>query len=418
MPINRRNFVKATGAAAAVSSAPGLLRAETAKPRVVVVGGGFGGATAAKYLKHWGGGSLDVTLIDPKAAHTSCVMSGLVLNQRLPLADLRFDYAALANLGVSVLRDKVKAINPDARTLSLKKGALQHYDLLVLAAGISFKKPPGWKSNVMPHAWIAGGQTNLLKKQLAGMAAGQTFVMTIPRSPYRCPPGPYERACLVADILKRRGGGRVVVLDANDKIQAERETFGRAFGELYRDIVEYYSDTTLEAIDGDVLHTSRGDFTGDVVNIIPTQRAGSLVRSQGLTDGGFWAPVDVTTYESGLAKFAGVHIIGDSQGSGQPKSAHMANAQAKVCADAVLRTLSSQPTDNADRLQNLTTNSACYSPITYDKATWLTAVYHYDMSSKQMKPSHIGEAGEWTRENYRDMFDWSDNLFADTFGPA
>ncbi|MEH6610356.1 MAG: hypothetical protein V7696_13400 [Halioglobus sp.] len=134
--------------------------------------------------------------------------------------------------------------------------------------------------------------------------------------------------------------------------------------------------------------------------------------------GKFWAPVDVTTYESTVSGFTDVHIIGDSQGSSQPKSAHMANAQAKVCADAILRKLASRPTDNMGRLENLTTNSACYSPVTYDTATWLTAVYHYDAASRQMKPSHVGEAGEWTRDNYDDMFDWSDNLFADTFGPA
>lgn len=425
MTINRRNFIKATGVVAAASSAPGLLSAQISKPRVIVVGGGFGGATAAKYLKHWGGDSLNVTMIDPKAKHTSCVMSSLVLNQRLSLADLRFDYNALESMGVEALRDTVKKIDPVGRTVTLKTGTVQSYDMLVLSAGISFKKPSGWNRREMPHAWIAGGQTNLLKKQLAGMTAGQTFVMTIPPSPYRCPPGPYERACLVADILKRLGGGTVKVLDANDKIQSERETFGRAFTELYGDIVEYYPDAKLEAVEGDRLVTSIGNFpvnmNMDVVNIIPTQRAGALVRNQGLTldsPGKFWAPIDVTTYESTVPGFKDVHIIGDSQGSNQPKSAHMANAQAKVCADAILRKLASRPTDSAERLENLTTNSACYSPITYDTASWLTAVYQYDMASKQMKPSHVGEAGGWSRESYRDMFDWSDNLFADTFGPA
>lgn len=377
MSINRRNFVKATGLVAAASSTPTILRAQTSKRRVVVVGGGFGGATAAKYLKHWGGNNLDVTLIDPKARHTSCVMSNLVLNGRLKLSDLRFDYTAMqAKYGVDVIRDTVKTIDPANRILTLKNQAAQHYDMLILATGISFKKPSGWNTQNMPHAWIAGGQTNLLKKKLAAMSAGETFIMTIPKSPYRCPPGPYERACLVADILKRRGGGRVIVLDANDKIQAERETFGRAFDELYGDIIEYYTDAELNAIDGDVV---------------------------------------VTTYESTLSGFEDIHIIGDSQGSGQPKSAHMANAQAKVCADAIIRKLASQPTDHTERLENLTTNSACYSPITYDTASWLTAVFQYDAGSKQMKLSQIGEAGEWTQESYQDMFDWSANLFTDTF---
>ena len=163
-----------------------------------------------------------------------------------------------------------------------------------------------------------------------------------------------------------------------------------------------------------MLETSLGDFSGDLVNISPTQRASGLVRKAGLTAGGYWAPVDITTYESEIHE--DIHVIGDSQGSGQPKSAHMANAQAKICADAIIRKLASQPTDHIERLENLTTNSACYSPITSDTASWLTAVFRYDTESSQMKLSHIGEAGEWTRENYRDMFDWSANLFADTFG--
>ncbi len=419
MSINRRNFIKATGLAAAASSAPGMLRAQPGSPRVVVVGGGFGGATAAKYLKHWGGNKVDVTLIDPKSRHTSCVMSNLVLNEELSLRDLRFGYADLTRkYGVQVIKDAVKRIDPTGRQLTLKQQAPVNYDVLVLAAGISFKKPKGWNAKQSPHAWIAGNQTNLLKKQLQAMPAGGTFVMTIPRSPYRCPPGPYERACLVADMVESNGGGRVIVLDANDGIQAEKETFSRAFEQLYGNIVEYYPGAELGFVDSNagVVETSLGDFSGDVVNIIPTQRAGGLVRNNGLTDGGFWAPVDVKTYESTLAGFEDVHIIGDAQGSGQPKSAHMANAQAKICADAILRKLASQPTNHAERLQNITTNSACYSPITRDTASWLTAVFQYDTDSDAMQLAHIAEAGEWTRGNYREMFDWANNLFADVWG--
>ncbi|PLW67685.1 FAD-dependent oxidoreductase [Pseudohalioglobus lutimaris] len=419
MTINRRNFIKATSLAAAASSAPGILRAQSGSARVVVVGGGFGGATAAKYLKHWGGDKVDVTLIDPRARHTSCVMSNLVLNGELPLKDLRFGYGDLTSkYGVQVIKDSVKRIDPTARELTLKQQVPVNYDVLVLAAGISFKKPRGWIANKNPHAWIAGGQTRLLKDQLQAMPAGGTFVMTIPRSPYRCPPGPYERACLVADMLQSNGGGRVVVLDANEGIQAEEETFSRAFDQLYGNVVEYSAGVELGVVDSNanVVETSLGDFSGDVINIIPTQRAGGLVRNNGLTDGGFWAPVDVTTYESTLAGFEDIHIIGDAQGSGQPKSAHMANAQAKICADAILRKLASQPTDHAERLQNITTNSACYSPITRDTASWLTAVFQYDMDKGAMALAHIAEAGEWTRDNYSEMFDWANNLFADVWG--
>ena len=164
------------------------------------------------------------------------------------------------------------------------------------------------------------------------------------------------------------------------------------------------------------METSLGDFAGEVINIIPTQRAGGLVRKAGLTDGGFWAPVDVTTYESSLAGYEDIHIIGDAQGSGQPKSAHMANAQAKICADAILRKVASQPTNHPERLQNITTNSACYSPITRNTASWLTAVFQYDMDSNARALAQIAEAGEWTRDNYSEMFDWANNLFGDTWG--
>lgn len=419
MSINRRNFIMATGIAAAASSAPGMLRAQTGSARVVVVGGGFGGATAAKYLKHWGGNKVEVTLIDPKTRHTSCVMSNLVLNNELALNDLRFGYGDLTSkYGVQIIKDTVSRIDPGGRVLTLKNQAPVNYDMLVLAAGISFKKPKGWNARKNPHAWIAGNQTNLLKKQLQAMPAGGTFVMTIPRSPYRCPPGPYERACLVADMVKSNGGGRVVILDANDDIQAEKETFSRAYSQLYGNIVEYYPGAETGFVDSNagVVETSLGDFAGEVINIIPTQRAGGLVRKAGLTDGGFWAPVDVTTYESSLAGYEDIHIIGDAQGSGQPKSAHMANAQAKICADAILRKVASQPTNHPERLQNITTNSACYSPITRNTASWLTAVFQYDMDSNAMALAHIAEAGEWTRDNYSEMFDWANNLFGDTWG--
>lgn len=416
MTLNRRNFIKVTGLLAASPVAKAQLSTQSQKPRIVVVGGGFGGASCAKYLKHWGGDDLNVTLIDPKPHHTSCVLSNLILNGRISLQELRLGFDDLqAKYGVNLHRGKVQSVDANNRQLTLKDGSSERYDMLVLATGIGFKRPRGWNASAMPHAWIAGGQTNQLKKKLNAMAAGDTFVMTIARSPYRCPPGPYERACLVADMLKRKGGGRVLVLDANDNIQAERHTFSRAFSELYGNIIEYYPQTELHAIDGDVLQTSMGDIVGDVVNILPTQRATSLVRTTGLTGSKNWADVDVTTYESTLSGFEDIHIIGDSQGSGQPKSAHMANAQAKVCADAIIRKLSSQATDSQQRLENLTTNSACYSPISYDSASWLTAVFNYDMDAKQMKLSHLGEAENWSREAYRDMFDWSANLFKDSF---
>lgn len=299
--------------------------------------------------------------------------------------------------------------------------------LLQVSSSTAFR---GLDSRLTPHAWIAGGQTNLLRNQIRAMPDNGTFVMTIPEKPYRCPPGPYERACLVADILGRRSGvlagkvspggaPRVVVLDANPGIQAEKETFTRAFNDLYGDIVEYIPDARPISVDSTIreITTTKGTFRGDVLNVIPRHGAQQLLRRSGLTAGGRWAPVDPVTYESTVGGQAGVYVIGDAQGTGQPKSGHMANAQAKVCADAIIRTAAGLSAHTQERLDNITTNSACFSPITATEASWLTAVYAYDAASQSMKlvPGSLGESHKWDSENFQDMFSWSENLFADTF---
>ncbi len=427
----RRHFLKTASATVALTAAPSIVRAQSSA-RVIVVGGGFGGATLAKYLRLWSGGGLDVVLVERSPSHVSCVMSNLVLNGRLGIDDLSFSYDALqAKYGVQVLQDNVIELDGPAARVRLKQSGWRDYDRLVLAPGVGFESVPGWDQTAVPHAWVAGDQTTMLRDQLQAMPDNGTFVMTVPKVPYRCPPGPYERACLVADELGRRSGAlkrkaapggtpKVVVLDANPGIQAERETFTRAFEGIYGDIIRYHPNATLEAVDSvhSVAITSIGDFQGDVLNVIPSHKAAEVVANAGLTDDSGWAPVDVLSYESRLSGFPGVHVIGDSQASGQPKSGHMANAQAKVCADAILRRFAGLPVDRAERTANLTTNSACYSPITFEEASWLTAVYAYDPRSKAMQlvPDSLGEAEDWTKDNFKTMFAWSDNLFADTFG--
>lgn len=429
---SRRHFLGAAGVSAAVIAAPNILRAQGIA-RVIVVGGGFAGATLAKYLRLWSGETVDVLLVEKNPDHVSCIMSNLVLNERLRLQDLRFDYDSLQQqYGVEVLQDEVTEVDGIAGQVHLREAGWLGYDRLVLAPGISFDPLPGWDPNLLPHAWIAGDQTNALRDQLREMPDDGSFVMTIPPAPYRCPPGPYERACLIADLLGRRSGtiGRrrrrrhntpeVIVLDANPGIQAEKETFTRAFEELYGNIIQYHPNAVLEAVDSEnrIAITGIGEFQGDVLNVIPTHSAAKVVADAGLTDGGRYAPVDALTYESLVPDFPGVHVIGDSQASGQPKSGHMANAQAKVCADAILRYLDGRPVDDPERSANITTNSACFSPITFDEASWLTAVFAYDPASQAMQlvPGSLGEAANWNRENFETMFAWSDNLFADTFG--
>lgn len=430
MSLTRRTILQMMPAVAAMSMTRGV-KAQ-APHHAVVVGGGFAGATCAKYIRMWSGGSIDVTLVEPKISHVSCIMSNLILNGQLKVKDLAFDYMSLqGKYGVNVLQDRCQHISDGGAEIKLKDAGWMQYDSLIVATGIQFDPVPGLDvPRKTPHAWIAGGQTNLLRNQIRNMPDSGTFVMSIPEKPYRCPPGPYERACLVADILQKRGGApRVIVLDANNGIQAEKETFTRAFNELYGDIIDYRPLERVVAIDqsSNTVYTKMLDESGEeigdgtarghVVNIIPRHGAPNLLTRSGLTDGGRWAPVDPTTYGSTLEQFANVYVIGDSQATSQPKSGHMANAQAKVCADAVVRRATSMPVDSSERLENITTNSACFSPINAREASWLTAVYRYNQETGNMAlvPGSLGEAEQWNSENYQDMFKWSQNLFGDTF---
>jgi NADPH-dependent 2,4-dienoyl-CoA reductase/sulfur reductase-like enzyme len=381
---------------------------------VVVVGGGMGGATAAKYLRLWGGQNLRVTLIEKNPSYTSNILSNLVLTGQRTLASLDYGYASLrSNYGVNVLQGMVAGVDPVARRVSLADGSTLTYDRLVLSPGIDFDPLPGLDSyERIPHAWHAGPQTALLRDQIAAMAAGGTFVMTIPAAPYRCPPGPYERACVVADYLKRNNpGAKVIVLDANPAIAAERATFELAFNSLHAGMIEYHAGVAITSIDPSsrLVQSSIGSIPASVLNPIPPQRAAALARDAGLANvDGRWAGVDVLTYESSAQR--NVHVIGDASATTQPKAGHIANAEAKVCAESVLRLLAGQEPDPSP-----VTNSACYSPITVDTASWLSVVYQYDPASKTMKAHASGEAASITSGNYEAMFDWFNNLMADTY---
>ena len=423
MSITRRNFIKAAGATAALATLPKLSGAVTSDYDVVVVGGGFAGGTVAKYIRMWSGYTLRVALVDSNPDHTSCVLSNLVLNGRMKLSELKLPLVKLANNhGVTVIVGTAESISPGQ--VKLAGGAALNCKRLVLATGISFDELPGWNQNLMPHAWIAGTQTTLLRQQLLTLRKGNRFVMTIPEAPYRCPPGPYERACVVADMLKRLGGGKVTILDANPDIVAEKHTFDTAFKTIYKDIIEYKPGTPISSLDArDPAKLMVNGIQGKVVNVIAPHSAPALLKNAGLTNGGRWAPVSPLTYESTATDLAGkgIHVIGDScTAPVQPKSAHMANSQAKVCADAIVRYLGGfKPLDDLDRTNNIVTNSACYSPITYSEASWLTANYRYGLANDgktyQMNLVRLGEAEKWDGENFEDMFTWASNLFTDSF---
>jgi len=415
----RRDFLRFAGLASAAFALPQAIRAATTPPRVLVIGGGFGGATVAKYLKLWGG-NVDVTLIDRNSEHYACILSNLVVTGSLPMDRIKLNYTSLqTKRGVNFVQGEALSVDPDAREVTVRTSSGRYaysYDKLVLAPGVEFITPDGaYNADLTPHAWKAGPQTLLLKSQLAAIAAKQTFVMTIPKSPYRCPPGPYERACTIADYLKRKKkGAKIIVLDANASIQAEPINFGNAFAKTYKGVLTYIPNAPVTSVDSTAksIITPKGTFKGAVINVIPNQRAGQIVTSAGLVNdpSNRWALVDPLTYASTV--HPDIHILGDSQGTGQPKSGHMANSQAKVCADAIIRSFTGEAPDPLP-----VTSSACFSPITSTTASWLTASFQYDPVSKTMKrvEASFAEAPKPTSDGMQQMFQWANNIFADSF---
>ena len=426
--MERRRFLQNIGATAVGFSllnhamAGQLAASAGAVGRVVVVGGGMAGTSVAKYLRFWGGTGMDVTLVEPNATYISNIFSNMVLTGERSLSQLSFNYSTLkSKYGVKVQNYSVTSIDPAGKTVRLSNGTTLPYDRLVLAPGIDFEPLPlsGTSANQakIVHAWKAGTQTTSLKSQIQSMTKSDTFILTIPPKPYRCPPGPYERACVVADYLKRtKGGGKVIVLDANDGIQAELQNFTKAFNETHKGIITYVPKAQLTSIYADniisTVTTSEGIFKGKVVNAIPNHKAGNLITQSGLANGlnGKWAAVNVLSYES--TAIPGIHIIGDSSSTTQPKAGHIANAEAKVCADAIIQFFK-----NGTINQMPMTNSSCFTPITKTTASWLTAVYRYDPASKTMMVTGNGvtESNGATSENYEDMLKWFNNLMADTF---
>ena len=430
---NRRGFLGRAAALAGLAATSMRPSFGATPARVVVVGGGFGGATVAKYLRRWGT-NLQVTLVDAAANHTACVLSNLVVTGQLDLPRITISYDALRTAhGVQVLQGRALALDPAGNRLTVATTSgnrVLDYDQLVLAPGVDFIAPPGaWDPTLTPHAWQAGAQTTLLRTQLAAMRAGDTFVLTVPKAPYRCPPGPYERACVVADYLKRRGrtGARVVVLDANPGIQAEPEAFTRAFNETHRGVIQYVPNAIVTRVDSATrsIDTTALSVRGArVLNHIPAHRAGAIAASLGVNASGF-VPVNPLDYS--VAAYSNVHVIGDSSavpasdGKAVPKSAHMANAEAKVCADAIVRALAGEAPST-----NIATSSACYSPITSKTASWLSAGFVYGdifdangvVKGKGMHRLDLGEAPRSgvDGDSFQDMFTWADNLFVDSFG--
>ncbi len=410
--MERRDFLKTIGLGAIACSLPTLANTTTGS-KIVVVGGGFSGRTVAKYLKLWGGADVDVTIIDENSSYISPILSNLILNGQKTISDLTFDYTTTTSTySVGFINAKVDSIDSTAKTVALSNGTTQSYDKLVLATGIDFNYTNSYDITAVPHAWIAGEQTTILKTKLDTLINGDTFLMSIPKAPYRCPPGPYERACVVADYLKNSRGVdvNVIVLDENSDILVEKDSFGAAFT---RYGVDYRASSKILSVDDTTMvvevdeNGTIGTIGATLLNIIPNQKASSIVIASGLADSTNFAPVDLRSYESTIT--SGIYIVGDSHKSSQPKAGHIANSEAKVCADAILRSLK-----GIALYQSPKTNSACYSPISSYTATWLSAVYSYDSANNNMILANGGSGSE-TTANYNNMFNWSGNLFSDTF---
>ncbi len=411
--MKRREFFKFTSLAAVGALLPKAANAAT-PPHVVVIGGGFAGATCAKYLKMWGGHSVQVTVVEEDPNYISPILSNLVLNNVRRINDLTFSYDDLkSRYGISVVHKKAVHIDTDRKIVGMHDGTALSYDKLVLAPGIDFKYTNGYDITKVPHAWVAGEQTLLLKQKIDALRNGETFLMSIPKSPYRCPPGPYERACVVADYLRKKGvRANLIVLDENPDIVVEKETFHQKFSEYG---IDYRPNSAVTAVD-DVAMSVRVVQNGQTttirvqaLNVIPNQKGGAAIFLAGVNEGDF-APVDLRSYES--LKKRDVYIIGDAHHSTQPKAGHIGNSEAKVCADAILRSL-----NGLAPMPSPKTNSACYSPVSSTEATWLTAVYKYDSANNKMvlASSTYPAASAPSSQNFYEMFYWAGNLFADTF---
>ncbi len=347
-----------------------------ARPKVVVIGGGFGGATCARYLNRLG---VAVTLVEPNATYMACPFSNLVIHGSRDLAAQQFGYEALKREGVVIAPEMAAGVDADARLVRLASGATLPYDRLVLSPGIDmrFDALPGYDeaaAQIMPHAWKAGPQTLLLRSQLEAMRDGGVVVMSVPANPYRCPPGPYERASLIAHYLKtHKPKSKLIVLDAKDAF-SKQKLFQTAWEELYPGILEWVAlgsggKTTEVSVKDMTVVTEFDRHKADVANIIPPQQAGRIAAAAGVADKSGWCPIDPVTFESKLRPL--MHVIGDASIAGaMPKSAFAANAQAKVCASAVALLLRGE-TPASPKLLN-----TCYSVVAPAYGISVAGVYH------------------------------------------
>jgi NADH dehydrogenase FAD-containing subunit len=386
---------------------------------VVVIGGGYGGATAARFLNLWAP-DLDVTLVEPNAQFVSCPMSNLVLGGNRDLSEVTMSYDGLRQRGIRVVQDTAAAVDPDSRQVRLARGSTLQYDRLILSPGVDFlyAQIPAFKAaedqGLLYHAWKAGPQTLGLRRQLTAMRDGGVFVIHIPMAPFRCPPGPYERVCQVADYFKReKPRSKIIVLDSNADLISKKGLFLAAWNGLYKGMIDYRPNSELADVDakGMTLKLTFDEVKGDVLNIVPPQSAGAIARSTGLiTASQHWCSVDWLTCESLAVR--GVHVLGDATQSApaMPKSASMANQHGKICAAAVISLLKGLPVNSNPAIMN-----ACYSFVNGSTAMHVTSVHQYDAAQKTLVPvkgaGGVSEKASELEATY--AWGWARNIWAD-----
>jgi sulfide dehydrogenase [flavocytochrome c] flavoprotein chain len=392
-------------------------------PKVVVVGGGYGGATAARYLRLWSGGGIDVTLVERDAAFVSCPVSNLVIGGSRQLADITIGYDGLEKLGVCRIRGEAVGIDASARTVSLAQGEPLPYDRLILAPGVDFVYDgiPGLKSRaaqaLVLHAWKAGPQTVALRARLEAMRDGGVFAIHVPRAPYRCPPAPYERACQVANyFLRYKPKSKVIILDTNEEVQSKKALFTAAWSGRYHGYVEYRPNSELVDVDplGSTIKLDFDDVRADVINVIPPQRAGAIARQLGIANAnGSFCQIDFLSYESTAQKY--IHVLGDAIQTAplMPKSGHMANQHGKVCAAAVVALLQGREINPSPLIAN-----ACYSYIDDKEVVHIASVHAYDRAQKTMLvvpgSGGLSSAPSADEAAYADA--WARNIWFDMLG--
>lgn len=421
MTLNRRKFIAVGAATAASLSAPAVLADGHGKPRVVVIGGGSGGATAARYIAKDSQGAIDVTLVEPSRTYFTCYFSNLYIAGFTDLEDISHTYGTLAaKYGINVVHDWAVDVDRDAKTVSLAGGSVLSYDKLILSPGIDFVEGavPGWSvaaQNKMPHAYKAGSQSELLKAQVMTMPEGGRFAMVAPPNPFRCPPGPYERISMVAHVLKQTNPtAKILLVDPKESFSKQalfEEGWERHYSGMIERVGPDFGATNVRVdpaamtvdIDGSVEKV-------DVCNVIPAQKAGRIADMAGVTDGN-WAPVNAADMSSKADP--DVHVLGDSAQQGDmPKSGFAANSQAKVCAMAVRGALTGSKVFPAKF------TNTCWSLIAADDGVKVGATYEATAEKITKVDGFISQTGEdaaTRKATYEESVGWYAGITADMF---